>query len=279
MPDFLLPAFIQVRFLDIIDVLLVALLLYNFYSLVKGTGALNIFVGILSIYLVWWLVRIFEMEVLSAILGQFIRVGVLALIIVFQPEIRRFLLFLGTRGIINKSSRTFLRKLWHFDQGPVLNISPIVNACERLAEGKTGALIVITKNNLLEFFAETGEELDAKISEQLLENIFYKNSPLHDGAVIISNNKIKAARCVLPVSENPFFPTTLGLRHRAAAGITEQSDAIALVVSEQTGRITWCKEGQIKRNIKPVQLKEFLAKEFSSNPLKTEESPPQNSEL
>lgn len=132
--------------------------------------------------------------------------------------------------------------------------------------------MVITKNNLLEHYAETGEEIDAKISEQLLENIFYKNSPLHDGGVIISNNRVKAARCVLPVSENPGFPTTLGLRHRAAAGITELSDAIALVVSEQTGRISWCKEGQIRRNIKPVQLKEFLAKEFSSRPFKKDET-------
>lgn len=268
--DFIIPAFIQVRFLDVIDVLLVALLLYNFYSLVRGTGALNIFLGILSVYLAWWLVRIFEMEVLAAILGQFISVGVLALIIVFQPEIRRFLLLLGAQGIINEKSRSFLRRLWHMDQGPVLNILPIVNACERFAETKTGALMVITKTNLLDLYSETGEEIDAIVSEQLLENIFYKNSPLHDGGVIISNNRVKAARCVLPVSENPSFPVTLGLRHRAAAGITEQSDAIALVVSEQTGRISYCKEGRIKRNIKPVQLKEFLAKEFSVNPIKEE---------
>lgn len=271
MLEFFAPGFIQIRFLDVIDVLLVALLLYQFYTLIRGTGALNIFLGILSIYLVWWLVRLFEMEVLAAILGQFISVGVLALIVVFQPEIRRFLLLVGARGIINKNSRNFLRKLWHMDQGPSLNISPIVNACERFSESKTGALMVITKSNMLEFYVETGQELDAKISEQLLENIFFKNSPLHDGGIIISNNRIKAARCVLPVSENPFFPTTLGLRHRAAAGITEQSDAIALVVSEQTGRISWCKEGQIRRNIKPVQLKEFLAREFSARPYKKEE--------
>lgn len=254
--------FLQIRFLDVIDVLLVAFLLYQLYLLIRGTGALYIFLGILSIYLIWWLVRLFEMELLSAILGQFISVGVLALIIVFQPEIRKFLLLIGTRSIINKGSRNIFRRLWQLEDEGKLNISPIVNACERFAENRTGALIVITKKNDLEFFVETGQPVDARISEPLLESIFYKNNPLHDGAVVITENRIRAARCVLPVSENPNFPSTLGLRHRAAAGITEQSDAVALVVSEQTGRISWCKQGQIKRNIKAVQLKEFLAKEF-----------------
>jgi diadenylate cyclase len=270
MPDIFVPAFIQIRFLDVIDVLLVGIMLYWLYALIRGTGALNIFIGVLSVYLVWWLVRIFEMEMLAAILGQFVSVGVLALIIVFQPEIRKFLLFLGARSIINKRSRIFFKKLWNIHEGPILNIAPIVKACERFSETRTGALMVVTRTNNLDFFAETGEEVDAKISDQLLENIFFKNSPLHDGAVIISNNRIKAARCVLPVSENPTFPSNLGLRHRAAAGITEQSDAIALVVSEQTGRISWCKGGQIKRNIKPVQLKEFLAREFSSRSFASE---------
>ncbi len=254
--------FIQIRLLDILDVLLVAILFYQLYILIRGTGAINIFLGILSIYVIWWLVRIFEMELLTAILGQFISVGVLALIIVFQPEIRKFLLVIGQRSIINKGSRDLFKGLWAAEQHDNLNIPPIVNAVESFSEQKTGALIVITRNNELESFLETGQRMEAQISEQLLGSIFYKNSPLHDGAVIISNNRIKAARCVLPVSEIKRFPASLGLRHRAALGVTEQSDAIALVVSEQTGKISWCMAGEIRRNLKPLQLKELLAKEL-----------------
>ncbi len=261
---FITPAFIQIRFLDILDVLFVAVLFYQLYMLIRGTGAMNIFLGILSIYLLWWLVRIFEMELLTAILGQFISVGVLALIIVFQPEIRKFLLLLGKRSFVKWGSGELFKGLWHMEQDTDLNIPPIVNALEGFAEQKTGALIVLTNKNELESFLETGQKLEAQISEQLLGSIFYKNSPLHDGAVIISNNRIKAARCVLPVSEVKRFPVSLGLRHRAALGVTEQSDAVALVVSEQTGKISWCKAGEIKRNIKPLQLKELLAMEFLS---------------
>jgi diadenylate cyclase len=254
--------FIQIRLLDVIDVLLVAVLLYQLYTLIKGTGAINIFLGLLSLYLLWWLVRIFEMDMLSAILGQFISVGVLALIVVFQPEIRKFLILLGTRSFMNRGSKKFVNMLWNYQQEETLNISAIVNACEYFSENRTGALIVITIQNELDNFVDTGQRIDAVISEQLLETIFYKNSPLHDGAVIISGNKIVAARCVLPVSDKKSFPATLGLRHRAAAGITEQSDAIALIVSEQSGRISWAREGKINRNVRPVQVKEMLAREF-----------------
>ncbi len=256
--------FIQIRLLDVIDVLLVAVLFYQLYILIRGTGAINIFLGILSIYLLWWLVRIFEMELLTAILGQFIAVGVLALIIVFQPEIRKFLLVIGKRSFIKPGTRELFKGLWSIDNDTDLNIPPIVNALESFSESRTGALIVITNESELESFLETGQKLDAIISEQILGSIFYKNSPLHDGAVIISNNRIRAARCVLPVSEAQRFPVSLGLRHRAALGVSEQSDAVALVVSEQSGRISWCKNGEIKRNIKPLQLKELLAKEFLS---------------
>lgn len=255
--------FLQVRFLDIVDVLLVALLLYQLYVLIRGTGAMHIFLGILSVYLLWWLVRTFEMDLLSAILDQFVSVGVLALIIVFQPEIRKFLLYLGTRSIFNKGSKNLLKKFWHIQQDDKLNFLPIVNACEKFSESRTGALIVLTRQNELEYFLETGQHIDALISEQVLESIFFKNSPLHDGAVIISRNRVVAARCVLPVSDKESFPATLGLRHRAAAGITEQSDAVAIVVSEQTGRISVAVQGDIKRNIKPLQLKEILTREFA----------------
>lgn len=264
--------FIQIRLLDVIDVLLVAVLFYQLYILIRGTGAMNIFLGILSIYLLWWLVRIFEMELLTAILGQFIAVGVLALIIVFQPEIRKFLVVIGKRSFIKPGSRDFFKGLWNIDNDSDLNIPPIVNALESFADTRTGALIVITKESELESFLETGQKLDAQISEQLLGSIFYKNSPLHDGAVIISNNRIRAARCVLPVSEAKRFPVSLGLRHRAALGVSEQSDAVALVVSEQSGKISWCKTGEIQRNIKPLQLKELLAKEFLSEKQGKQES-------
>jgi diadenylate cyclase len=257
------PAFIKIRFLDLVDILLVAILLYYLYKLIRGTGALNIFLGITSIYIFWWLVRLFEMELLTEILGQFISVGVLALIVVFQPEIRKFLLILGTRSFLNKRSKLFFGNLWRMEQGSSLSISDIVRACEQLAETRTGALIVLTQENNLELFLETGEMLDARVSSQLLENIFYKNSPLHDGAVIITNNRITAARCVLPVSESSHFPAYLGLRHRAAVGISELSDAIAIVVSEQTGRISWVKDGKMKRNIRGVELKEMMVKEFA----------------
>lgn len=258
----LIPDFVNIRFLDIIDILLVAFLLYHLYILIRGTGAMYIFLGILAIYLVWMVVRAFEMELLSEILGQFISVGVLALIIVFQPEIRKFLLMIGTRSVINKGSKSIFRKLWQFDEQASLNIAPIVNACETFADNKTGALIVITKENNLEYYLETGEIINANVSGSLIESIFYKDNPLHDGALIITNNKIAAARCVLPVSENPKFPANLGLRHRAALGISEHSDAVAIVVSEQSGRISWCKDGEMKGHLKPVQLKEYLAKEF-----------------
>ena len=263
-------AFIQLRFLDVIDIILVALLLYYIYKLIRGTGAMNIFLGIISIYIMWWLVRAFEMELLTEILGQFISVGVLALIVVFQPEIRKFLLILGTRSFLRSRAGGLWSRLWFMEKSSGMNLNAVVNACEELSNTKTGALIVFTRENNLELFIETGEQLDANISTQLLESIFYKNSPLHDGAVIISDNRIKAARCVLPVSDKAAFPVSLGLRHRAGVGVTEQSDALVVVVSEQTGRIALCKEGQLRRNIKPVELKEILVREFTSDYKKEE---------
>ncbi|MFW5792905.1 MAG: diadenylate cyclase CdaA [Bacteroidota bacterium] len=256
-------AFIQIRFLDIIDIILVALLIYYVFRLIRGTGAINIVLGIIAIYAVWFIVRTFEMELLTEILGQFISVGVLALIIVFQPEIRKFLLLLGQRTILNQGSKSFWKKLWQIEDEVPLNYTPIIRACEILSENRTGALIVITKENSLDYFLETGEFIDAKLSDQLIQNIFFRNSPLHDGAIIITNNRIKAARCVLPVSESAKLPTTLGLRHRAALGITEQSDALALVVSEQTGKIAFCQNAEITRNVSLLQLRDILTKEFT----------------
>ncbi len=257
------PFFIGLRLLDIIDIILVALLLYELYNLVKGTAAINILLGIIAIFLAWRLVRILEMELLSEILGAFISVGFIALIVVFQPEIRKFLLMVGTPSFIRRKHNRFLFWKIKYPDEEVLSIDPIIQACHKMANTKTGALIVIAKVNELTEVIESGEIINARISEQLIENIFYKNSPLHDGAMIIMNNKILAASCILPVSKNDTLPSQVGLRHRAAVGITERSDAIALVVSEQTGHISWCKGGNLNINIQPSRLKTLLEEEFN----------------
>lgn len=263
MTELLIPLFLHIRMLDIIDILLVAFLLYELYNLVKGTAAINILLGIVAIFLMWRLVRILEMELLTEILGAFISVGFIALIVVFQPEIRKFLLLLGTPAFIRKNHRRFLFWRIRYTNDENLDIDPIVQACHKMANTKTGALIVIGKIHELEEHIGTGEVLNAKISEQLIENIFFKNSPLHDGAVIIINNQIKAARCILPVSKSPDIPAHMGLRHRSAVGITEKSDAIAIVVSEQTGKISWVKEGVLNLDIQPARLKTLLEEEFN----------------
>lgn len=256
--------FITLRWLDVVDVLMVALLLYQLYSLIKGTGTINIFIGIIAIYLIYLLVKAFEMELLSEILGQFISVGMIALIIVFQQEIRQFLLVLGSPNFLKKGSKNFLNIKWQMNQLEGLDIEPIVSACESMAISYTGALIVITRKNELRRYTESGELINAAISKQLLENIFFKNSPLHDGAVIISANRIKAARCVLPVSEKADMPSYVGLRHRAAAGIAEESDALCIIVSEQRGEISVIDGNNLTINIKAHKLRELLIKEFPS---------------
>lgn len=280
MHELFIPFFIHVRLLDIIDILLVAFLLYELYNLVKGTAAINILLGIVAIFLAWRLVRILEMELLTEILGAFISVGFIALIVVFQPEIRKFLLLLGTPAFIRKNHRRFLFWRIRYTNDESLDIDPIVQACHKMAISKTGALIVIGKIHELEEYINTGEVLNAKISEQLIENIFFKNSPLHDGAVIVVNGQIKAARCILPVSKSTELPAHIGLRHRSAVGITEKSDAIAIVVSEQTGKISWVKAGELNLGIQPARLKTLLEEEF--NPEATahrKKSTPQVSEM
>lgn len=256
-------AFIDIRLLDIIDILLVAVLLFEVYNLLKGTVAINIFIGIIAIFLLWQLVSALQMELLSKILGAFFSVGFIALIVIFQPEIRRFLLALGTPALIRKKSRRFL--FWRFSlkNETQLDIDTIIVACQRMADTHTGALIIITKRNELSQYIETGEIIDARISSPLIENIFYRNSPLHDGAIIITGSQIRAAGCVLPVSNNNELPKRLGLRHRAGIGITEYSDAIAIIISEQTGRIAYAREGRISLRVAPAQLKDFLESEFS----------------
>ncbi len=251
--------FIQVRILDIVDIFIVAFLLYQIYRLIRGTTALNIFSGIVMLYIIWLVVKALNMELLGSILGQVIGVGVLAIIIVFQQEIRKFLLLLGSR-YTSKGKFTIENLLLGAEKNELTtaNIEAIVKACKNLSETKTGALIAIAQKSELKIYAETGDQLDAEISSRLLENIFFKNSPLHDGAVIIVGNKIHAARCVLPISENINLPPHFGMRHKSAIGLTEATDAIVIVVSEETGKVSLAYHGKIDYGIDTQTLKSKL---------------------
>ena len=257
--------FLTIRLLDIIDVLLVAFLLYRLYLLIRGSAAINIFLGILLVYLLWLVVKALNMQLLGSILGQIIGVGVLALIIVFQQEVRRFLILIGTNNFLSKTnfSKQLLPWNWRLKKDKTLNVSGIMKACRQMSKTKTGAIIVIARSSDLKFYANTGDAIDAVLSKRLIENIFYKGSPLHDGAIIISGNKIQAARCVLPITEQD-LPARLGMRHRAAIGITEQTDAIAITVSEETGEIAIAKEGEISIDIPLDELEKRLEGEFNS---------------
>ncbi len=261
-----IPCFLTFRWLDAIDILIVAILLYQLYNLVRGTAAINIFLGILSLYLLWLLVRALNMQLLGSILGQFIGVGVLALIVVFQQEIRRFLLLLGTTGLMSRKGSPLgwlnIAKSLRTDES--VNTNAIISACLDMAQTLTGAIIVLTRDSNLKFYISTGEVIEADTTAKLLESIFYKNSPLHDGSVIISGNRIKAARCVLPVTDKDDFPAHLGMRHRAAVGLSESTDAIAIVVSEQTGGISIAHEGDLDYDISPKKLRDFLEKAFGT---------------
>ncbi|HRH66159.1 MAG TPA: diadenylate cyclase CdaA [Bacteroidia bacterium] len=257
--------FLSVRLIDLIDIAIVTFLLYKLYNLLRGGVAINIFIGLLTVYALYWIcVKILNMDLLGTILGQFISLGFIALIIVFQQEVRRFLIVLGTNNILSKN--TFTRQIlpwnWQMTKNPPLDISAILKACRQMSKDKTGAIIVLAKSSELKYYSNTGDVMDAEISQRLIESIFFKNSPMHDGAIIIVNNKIKAARCVLPVTENIELPAHLGMRHRAAVGITEQSDAVALTVSEETGEISIAKEGQIQINVTLDELEKVLREEF-----------------
>ncbi|MEI7725539.1 MAG: diadenylate cyclase CdaA [Bacteroidota bacterium] len=258
----LLVGLFSLRVVDVIDIILFAILLYEIYNLVKGTAAIRIFIGMIAVYLVWRVVKALQMQLLTEILGQFISVGVIALIVVFQPEIRQVLLMVGNSKIIKNQRKRFL--FWQFKiNNPVnLNIDKIVKACQKMAETKTGALIVIAQQNELVQYIATGQAVDAKISEVILETIFFKNSPLHDGAVIIMGDQIRAARCILPVSNKATIPPFYGLRHRAGVGITEKSDAIAIIVSEERGDIAYCYEGKLYESVSPSDLSTFLESLF-----------------
>jgi uncharacterized protein (TIGR00159 family) len=242
--------FIQFTFIDFLDIVLVAFIIYLFYDLIKGTVAIQIFLGILSIYLLWKLVTALQMEMLGEILGQFIGVGVIALLIVFQPELRQFLLFIGNRNILQqKKSRLFRRFFKSEEDSEKKDYTPIIKACEKMARTKTGALIVIARESDPSIFIKSSHKVDGMLTANLLEAIFFKNNPLHDGAVLIRGNRIVSARGVLPVSESEEIDSELGMRHRAALGITESTDAMAIIVSEETGRIAYSLRGKLFLNI------------------------------
>ena len=246
---------------DIIDIVLVALMLYYLYRLMKESRSLNIFIGIMFFILVWLLVsQVFEMRLLGGILDKLISVGMIALIILFQEEIRKFLYTLGAHQRV----RSFMR-LFSLNDNKAKEdketIIPIVMACMSMSRNKVGALIVIERGAPLDDIVDTGDRIDAKINQRLIENIFFKNSPLHDGAMIISKKRIKAAGCILPVSHNQDIPRSLGLRHRAAMGISQSSDAIAIIVSEETGHISVAIRGQFKLHLSAEELESILTEE------------------
>jgi len=248
---------LDLNIIDIIDVILVAFLLYYVYKLVKGTVALNIFIGIVIIYLIWKLTQALQMQLLSNILGGFMTAGMFALIVVFQQEIRKFLLMIGSTNFGKR--RKFFRQLKFLktEAFTETNVEAIVAACNRMSSSKTGALIVLERNNSLDFLTSTGDEMNIKVTQPILESIFFKNSPLHDGAAIIYNNVVKATRVILPINNEKNIPERFGLRHRAAIGVTEKTDAVALVVSEETGQVSYIKNGEFimfKDNIELTNL-------------------------
>jgi uncharacterized protein (TIGR00159 family) len=259
----MLTAFIHIRLLDVIDIILVAILLYQLYMLIRGTVAYSITMGIAIIYLFWWAVRALKMELLSSILGSVLGVGVIALIIVFQQEIRRFLIFLGSRYM--DGNRISVEKILNlrFETKSQVKIRSILKAVLQFSQEKTGALIVIKKKSNLDMYAETGDVLNAETSSRLFSSIFNKTSPLHDGAVIVENDKVKAARVILPVTEKLDLPPEYGLRHRAGLGISEVTDSLVIIVSEENGQISLSENGILQKNISPKLLKQKLEEDFS----------------
>ncbi|NJO00694.1 MAG: TIGR00159 family protein [Bacteroidia bacterium] len=243
--------FLDMSWIDIMDILLVSFMIYQLYQLVKGSVAVKIIVGGLAIFMLWLIVSALEMELLSTILGQFIGVGVIAALILFQQEIRKFLLVIGKANYLNNNP--IIRSIWGSNLPKnSIKVDIFIEATQEMSASLTGALMVFSKSSELKFYAESGDEIDAVASKRLIISIFNKYSPLHDGAMIIGRNgRIKAARCILPVSENDELPASLGLRHRSAIGLSEVSDAVIVVVSEETGQISIVKNGNIYRNLSP----------------------------
>ncbi len=251
---------------DIIDIVLVALMLYYCYRLMKESRSLNVFIGIMVFIVTWLFVsQILEMRLLGSIMDKLVSVGVIVIIIIFQDEIRKFLYNLGAHQRV----RSLVKVFKNDDKSSVRStdketIIPIVMACMNMARRKVGALIVIERNSPLDDIVATGDVIDAAINQRLIENIFFKNSPLHDGAMVIARKRIKAAGCILPVSHNVDIPKELGLRHRAAMGISQESDAIAVVCSEETGRISVAINGNFQLRLSAEELESILTKEMAT---------------
>ncbi|MCL2328531.1 MAG: diadenylate cyclase [Bacteroidetes bacterium] len=250
----MLNLFITFRLIDALDILLVASLMYLIFRHIRGTVGMNIFFGVIAFYITWLIVRASGMILLSSILGQFISVGVLVLIILFKDEIRQFLIVLGNRYFFKKQ---------HFKLEKLMNvkytisqhsIEEIIDALSTMSASRTGALIVVSPNIEFDTYMQTGVEIDAKVNSNLLQSIFYKNSPLHDGAVFIVGNNIRAAKCILPTTTDKSLPAEYGLRHRSAIAMSNVTNALILVVSEENGNVSYCLHGKITKIDDPQKL-------------------------
>ncbi len=249
------------RVVDIFDIVIVAALLFYLYRMVRGTNVMLIFWALLIMFLGWRIANALGMRLLGALLGGVASVGLIALVVIFQPEIRKFLLFLGTKTQLNESLWKRLQFWRHNMQNKgTVGYEAYVNACMHMSQSKTGALIVFKRQNSVDEIINTGERIDALASSALIEALFFKNSPLHDGAVIAHGNQLLAARCILPVTSRLDVDPNLGLRHRSAIGVTEQLDVLAVIVSEETGAISYAIGGQIHHDISPVELRQALEK-------------------
>ncbi|MDR1880178.1 MAG: diadenylate cyclase CdaA [Tannerellaceae bacterium] len=247
---------------DLIDILLVALFLYQTYRLMKGTGTAAIFSGVVSFIIVWILVsQVLEMRLMGAILDKFISVGFIVLIILFQDEIRRFLLALGSHRGWKFISKIFSKKTNRDNENEHRYVTPVALACMNMARRKTGALIVVQRDMDLSIYEHTGEMFNADVNARLIENIFFKNSPLHDGAMIIADNRIKAAACILPVAQNAVIPKELGLRHRSGLGMSMETDALVVIVSEERGKISVAHKGKLAIHVTAEELQQLLSGE------------------
>ncbi|MEM1215197.1 MAG: diadenylate cyclase CdaA [Bacteroidota bacterium] len=254
--------FLKVSLWDVLDVAIVAYLLYLLYKLLRGSIAFNIFIGLLLLYVSSFVVQQLKMELLSSILGEFVKMGIIILIIIFQPEVRRFLLILGNTTLRQRSN--LLDRL--LDRQGVKGSEKdhqeaqeaVAKAVLRMGKQRIGALIIITKNTSLEGIASGGVTLNAEISQPLLESLFARESPLHDGAVLLEDLKLTRASVILPVSEQTSLPKSVGLRHRAAVGVTEKAKVLAVLVSEETGSVSIAEEGQLRRRLSATDLRAVL---------------------
>lgn len=250
--------FFNIAIMDIVDIVLVALLLYYIYKVMKASGSLNVFLGILIFIFFWLFVsKLLQMRLLGSIFDQLMSVGTLALVILFQEEIRAFLRNLGSHRQMRFLSKFFSRDK---KEEKAIDVMPIVLACNSMAQQKVGALIVVQQGMSLDNIVKTGETINADISQRLIEAVFFKNAPLHDGAMVIQQGRITAAQCILPVSHNLNISKKLGLRHRSAIGVTEEYDALAIVVSEETGSISAAIDGKLMQNLDARKLEELLTK-------------------